>query len=102
MINLTEEELEEKYKDWEIKSFSADEIILYKKMSGICGEHFVITTNNDNAVVVYKLDEDYNKEVYEQTDISIEYLATEDIQKLEEGIYVYGITSLNSALESFE
>lgn len=101
MANLTKDEIIKNYKDWTVKDFSKDRITLYKISDGICGEHFVINSN-DGIVTVYRLDENYNKTLYEKTDIYTEYLSNEDVEKLEEGIYVYGTSSLNSTLESFE
>lgn len=101
MVNLSKEEVEELYEDWTLKSFSEDEVSLYKLEDGICNEHFVIT-NDDEKITVYRLDEDYDKSLYQKTEISTEYLPEEDIKKLEEGIFVYGIAALNSELESFE
>lgn len=101
LINLSKEEIIVEYPDWEIENFSDKELILYKKVYGICGEHFIIESGDD-FIEVYSLDEDYDKELYEITNVSIEYLTDEDIEKLEEGIYVYGLEELNSTLESFE
>lgn len=101
LINLTKEELKEDYSEWEIEEFSSKEVILYKKVYGICNEHFIIESGDD-FIEVYSLDEDYDRQLYEVTNISVEYLTEEDIEKLEEGIYVYGVEELNSTLESFE
>lgn len=101
LINMTEEQIKNEYPDWNIEEFDDDEVILYKKIYGLCNEHFIIESGKE-FIEVYSLDEDYNKDLYETTNISIEYLAEEDLQKLEEGIYVYGTQELNSTLESFE
>ena len=94
MINLTKEELIQKYPEWTIKDFSQEEVVLYKLMEGLCDEHFVIN-DEDGVVVLYKLDEDYNKALYEKTDIYTEYLPEEDISRLKEGIFVYTVSDLN-------
>ena len=101
MINLNQEEIAQKYPDWTIKNFSEDEIVLYKLADGLCNEHFLIKDEN-GIVVVYRLDEDYDKILYEKTDIYTEYLPDEDINRLKEGIYVYTISDLNSELENLE
>ena len=101
LINLTKREIREEYPEWEIENFSNKELVLYKKVYGICGEHFIIESGED-FIEVYSLNEDYDKNLYEITNVSIEYLTDEDIEKLEEGIYVYGVEELNSTLESFE
>ncbi|MBR1540760.1 MAG: BofC C-terminal domain-containing protein [Clostridia bacterium] len=101
MVNMTKEEMEENYPDWTIKEFSKDEIVLYRLANGLCNEHFVISDEN-GVVVVYRLDEDYNKSLYEKTDIYTEYLPSQDINRLKEGIYVYTVSDLNSELENLE
>lgn len=101
MINLNQEEIKQKYSDWTIKKFSEDEIVLYKLAEGLCNEHFLIK-DEDGIVVVYRLDEDYDKILYEKTDIYTEYLPDEDINRLKEGIYVYTVSDLNSELENLE
>lgn len=101
MANLTKEEIANAYKDWTIKEFSKDKLCLYKIVKGLCDEHFVINSN-DGVVTVYRLDENYDRSLYEKTNIYTEYLSKEDLEKLEEGIYVYGVSDLNSTLESFE
>ena len=101
LINLTEEELESYYKDWEIEEFSPSKIILTKEINSLCDEHFIIKLG-EKYVQVFHLEPDGNLVVYETTDISREYLPEEDIKKLEEGIYVFGKGKLNSVLEDFE
>jgi hypothetical protein len=101
MANLTEDEIIENYSDWTIKEFSEDKVTLYKLADGLCNEHFVINSD-DGIVTVFRLDSDYNKNLYEKTEIFTEYLSEEDIASLDEGIYVYGVSDLNSILENFE
>lgn len=101
LINQTEDEIKENYSDWEIEEFSNNQVTLSKKIYGLCGEHFIIKSGDD-FIEVYSLDEEYDKKLYETTNISVEYLAEEDLEKLEEGIYVYGTQELNATLESFE
>lgn len=101
MINMTREELIEMYPDWNVKEFSEDKVVLYRLANGICNEHFVIN-DEDGLVVVYRLDQEYNKSLYEKTDIYTEYLPSQDINRLKEGIYVYTVSDLNSELENFE
>ena len=101
MINLTQEELAKNYPDWTIKNFSEDEVVLYKLADGLCDEHFLIE-DEDGVVMVYRLDEDYNKNLYEKTDIYTEYLPSQDIERLKKGIYVYTVKDLNSELENLE
>lgn len=73
VVNLTQKELEEKYKDWEIKGFSSNEIVMRKEEIGICDEHYILQAE-DGIIVIYKLDKDNNKNIYERTGILTQYL----------------------------
>ena len=101
MINLTEEQVKEIYSDWIVKDFSKDNVTLYKIEEGICNKHFVIG-DVDGIVTVFRLDKEYNKSLYEKTDIYTKFLPDEDKNRLKEGIYVYSNSELNSELENFE
>lgn len=102
VINLTEKEFKEEYSEYIVVSFSEEEVELYGLEEGLCSEHYIITIDEENMIIIYNLKSNYDKEVYETTEISAEYLSLEDQKELEEGIYVYGLTELNSILESYE
>ena len=53
-------------------------------------------------IEVYYLDENNDEFLYKKTDISTEYLSSEDIDDLQVGIEVVGIEALNKMLEDFE
>lgn len=101
VINLTKEELQELYPDWKVEKFSSSEVVLSKDIDEMCDEHFVLKLGEDN-IEIYKNSKDGEEELYKSTNISKRYLTNVDIQKLKEGIYVYGIGNLNSAIEDFE
>lgn len=100
IINLTKEEVEKLYSDWNLEKFSSNEIVLSKEFEENCDEHFILKLGEDN-IEVYK-DLNSGEELYKSTNISKDYLTSMDIEKLEEGIYVYGTCNLNSAIEDFE
>lgn len=101
MINLTKEELEREYREWKIEKFSSNDVILAKNIDGYCDEHFVLKLGEDN-IEVYTLEDSGETKLYKTTNISKDYLTSADITNLEEGIYVYGRSNLNSAIEDFE
>lgn len=101
LINLTKEEIRKLYSDWNLESFSKDEIVLAKAIDGICGNHYILKLD-DNTVNVYHIKENEEISFVRTTDINKEYLTNDDIKKLEEGIYVYGINNLNAVLEDYE
>ena len=100
-INLTQREVEEIYSDWRVEEFSSDRVTLAKNIDKICDNHYVLKLGNEN-IEIYKMIEAEDFELVRETNISKEYLTEDDIEKLEEGIFVFGISDLNSALEDFE
>ena len=96
LVNDTEEELKEKCKDWEI-----EKVELSKEEEKFCNQHFKLKLEN-NAIVVYQIDEEGREKEYEQTGITTEYLTQEDILKLKTGIIVYGKEKLTSTIEDYE
>lgn len=100
-VNMTEEELKERFSDWEVQKFTPTEIVLYKEVEQFCNEHYLLK-EEDGYITIYKLDENENAEFFNTTEISTEYLATEDLEKIKDGIKVYTDKELNKTLEDFE
>lgn len=58
--------------------------------------------NRDDYIVIYKLDEKGEEQLYKTTDIITKYLTEEDLKLLDKGIEITGREELNSILEDFE
>ena len=101
LVNGTEYDLKKEYPYWEIEKFSSTEIVLYKEFNSNCGQHFILKEDN-GKITVYKINENSEEEVYEKTEISLEYLSETDKIKIKNGIKVNGIEELNQLLEDFE
>lgn len=101
LVNLTKEELQNEYKNWDIKEFTNDNITLYKEFEGICGEHYILK-DEDGKIVIYKTLENGKEEMYERTDISIDYLPIKDKESIQNGLEINGKEKLNQVIESFE
>ena len=101
IINLTKDEIKNLYPDWNIEKFSNNEVVLSKEINEKCDEHFVLRLGEENIEIFRDLKGGEEK-LYKFTNISKDYLTDIDIQKLKDGIYVYGIGNLNSAIEDFE
>lgn len=101
LVNITKDDLQEEYPDWTIEKFSENEITLYKKMEGSCGEHYILRAV-DEKIVIYKLEEDGTETEYLKTEISTEYLTETDKINMECGLEVHGTENLNMLLEDFE
>ena len=75
--------------------------MLSQNLEGYCDDHYVLKIGDENIEVFKQISKD-REEFYKDTNISKEYLTASDLNKLEEGIYVYGFKNLNSAIEDFE
>ena len=100
-VNMTEEELKDKFSEWEIQKFTPTEIVMYKEVNEFCNEHYLLK-EKDGYISIYSLDENNNEKFIETTDISIEYLTEEDLENIEKGITVYTKKELNKTIEDFE
>jgi len=101
LVNLSRQEIEDYYDDWEVEEFDDKKLVLCKEINGYCNQHFVIKLD-DNQVKVYRLGTHGEYIEYKNTDIFKEYLPEEDIKKLEDGIMIYGEGKLSSVLEDYE
>ena len=100
-VNQTEEELQEKYKDFKIKEFTSTEVTFYKEKEGICDEHYIIKDNN-GYVAIYRVDSFGKESLKETTEIVTSYLPETDRAKLKEGIQAIGKEELNAHIEDYE
>lgn len=100
-INQTEEELQEKYKDFKIKEFTSTEVTFYEEKEGICEEHYIIRDNN-GYVAIYRVDSFGKETLKETTEIVTSYLPQTDREKLKEGIQAIGKEELNARIEDYE
>ena len=78
LVNMTKEEVQAEYAEWEVIGFEKGKLILYKEFDDVCGEHFKLKVEN-GKVVVYIVNMDGNESVYEKTNISSEYLTETDL-----------------------
>ena len=100
-VNLTEDEIREKYADWNLELFSMEEIILLKEVDSFCGEHYLVT-EKDGFIAISTVDQDGTVTFKEKTNISVEYLPETDRITLKNGLMVYGTEELNKLLEDYE
>lgn len=101
IVNLTEQQTKEAFSDWELKGFSANEIVILKEVTGICNEHYILK-EKDGLIAVYTQDETGQETLDYLTEISTEYLTAQDQIELQNGIQAIGREQLNSALEDYE
>ncbi len=101
LVNCSKEEVEKQYKDWKIEKFSSENIVLYKQIDEVCGQHYILK-QEDGKIVIYKLSEEGKEVLYEKTDIAIDYLPNKDKEAIKEGYKINGKEKLNKLIESFE
>ena len=101
MVNLTKDELNNKYPNWEIEEFTKEQVILSRKLDSFCGEHYLLK-EEDGYINIYTVDEEENINLKERTSLSTEYLTEIDKINLKNGLMVYGVENLNKLLEDFE
>lgn len=100
MVNLTKDELQNRYKNWEIKKFTTKDIQIYREIDANCSSHFVLK-EKDGYLAVYKAISRNMDELSTVTDIEYASLKEEDRLALEEGINIYGTEELSSIIEDF-
>lgn len=101
LVNKTYEDLEKEYSNWEIKEFSSSQVALYREFENTCSQHFVVR-NNEGKIAIYRVNENNEEEIFQKTDISVEYLTETDKIEIENGIRVNGMEQLNQLIEDFE
>lgn len=101
LVNLSKNELEEKYPEKKVESFASNEVILLQEKEGECGEHFMVK-DKEGQVIVYQILEDGTQKELEETAITTEYLPETDKINMKNGIQVNGRQALNQLLEDYE
>ncbi len=101
LVNLTKKEIEELYSEWEVEEFSSNSIMLSQENNSICNGHYVLKLDDD-TVDVYHINSNGEEELYQVTGIYMDYLTSEDIANLKDGIYIYGKENISSVIEDFE
>ena len=101
-VNMTKEDMQKEFKDWEIKEFDSDNVILYKEEDDFCNEHFLVK-DEEGFVTIYTIDNEGKVlELLDKTEIATKYLATVDQDNLKKGMTIYTKQNLNKLIEDFE
>ena len=101
LVNKTEIEMQDRYKDYKIEEFTANNIVLYQEKEGICEEHYLLKENN-GYIAIYKIDNAGKEILKENTQIVTTYLPETDKQNLKNGIKIIGRENLSLTLEDYE
>lgn len=101
LVNKTEIEMQDRYKDYKIEEFTANNIVLYQEKEGSCEEHYLLKENN-GYIAIYKIDNAGKEILKENTQIVTTYLPETDKQNLKNGIKIIGRENLSLTLEDYE
>ena len=99
MIGLTFTQLKTKYPDVVIVSFSADEVVLKKRIECYCPEHFLLKRNKDQLTVYRTAAGTDKQDVYFDVDTDFNALSKEIQEELEDGRVFSDIDDLQAFLE---
>lgn len=103
LVNMTKQNIEDHYNGlYEVEEFDEKSLVLSREINGMCDNHYVVKLNENNFIDVYKVNTDTSYSLYQSTQISKDFLDPSDVEKLEEGIMVYGLGKVNSILEDYE
>lgn len=101
LVNLSKEEIQEKYPEAQVESFASNEVVIYQEKQGCCGEHYLVK-DKEGQVTVYEILPNGEQKELEVTGITTEYLPETDKINMEKGIEVNGKQELNQLIEDFE
>lgn len=99
-LNEFKSYIESNYSDWKINSISTRAASLFKQVDAYNPNYFIIQ-NKDGYIAVYKINGVGEKELYEETDISISILSEMDKKKLDEGIIAKSLEELYKIIEDY-
>ena len=100
LIDLTRNDLEANFKDWQVKSFSGREVVLQKALEGESTQHYIIDEYEGYIGIFYEKDIN-GSNIKEITDIPLESLPKEEQEKIKNGIKITGKKELIKFLESY-
>ena len=100
LIDLTRNDLETNFKDWQIKSFSSKEVVLQKTIQGESTQHYIIK-DYDGYIGIFYEKEINGTNLKEITNIPLESLPIEEQEKIKKGIKITGKDELMRFLESY-
>lgn len=101
IVNLNQEKVQEYYDGCSIDKFTSDRVEVSRSTTGICDEHYIL--RESDGFISINCKNNIGEYIFKGlTDISVQYLPEEDLEKLQKGIEIVGRENLNKFLEDFE
>ncbi|MDE6357214.1 MAG: hypothetical protein K2L15_01335 [Eubacteriales bacterium] len=101
LLDLTRAELENNFKDWNVKSFSEKEVVMQKVMEGESSQNYIIG-EYEGYIAVYYEKEINGTKLKEITDTPISSLSAEEQEKIKNGIKIVGEDKLMEFISNYE
>lgn len=101
LLDMTREDIEKKYPDWQLQSFSSSEVVMRKNIAGKVKERYIIREYDGYVAVFFEQPVD-GVSLRELTDTPISSLTEEEQAKLKIGISILGEEALINAMENYE
>ncbi|MDR0999651.1 MAG: BofC C-terminal domain-containing protein [Clostridiales bacterium] len=101
LMNLTREDIERYFFDWEIIEFTVNQLVLRKNIPGGYDEYYLLGIKDDYVAVFFqtKAGESVLQEV---TKMPVGSLSYDERQRLREGVKIGGKSELAAALEDYD
>lgn len=100
LLNLTKEDLEKNFSDWQVTSFSDTEVVMQKTIDGESMQHYEIKEYEGFVAVFYNNVEE-GEILKDITDIPLESLSSYERSRVENGIEIVGKDELIGFLENY-
>lgn len=100
LLNMDEEKLRGVFQDWEIKSFSRDEVVMRKVLEGASAQHYIVGVQ-DGYVSVFYQNPVNGTALKEITNTPVTALSGEEQSRLAQGVLVSGEEELIRVLEDY-
>ncbi len=100
MIGKTEIEIARKYKEWILKKFDENEVILFREVDDKCLEHYIVKEYNGQIGVFYQ-NKGVEHNMKQIVPINVSRLRAQDRKKLSDGIFIESDKELAQLLEDF-
>ena len=88
--------------EWEDYSLTVQEEIREASQNLSDKDKTYIAKAEDDYIKIYYINNKNEEILYKVTDIAVQYLGKDDVEKLKQGIKVKGLQELNQLLEDFE
>ncbi|MCJ7855679.1 BofC C-terminal domain-containing protein [Lachnospiraceae bacterium NSJ-143] len=100
MLGLSFDDMVKYYTNWDIVSFSPQEVIMRKTVYGKDSQKYIVG-ERDGYITVYYEEDGRKSSIKEITSINANGLSESEREKLKEGFSVVGDYSLNRVLENY-